>query len=868
MKTPPIRPPDVQYRSRARWLRRWLEETAVDLRYAARMMGRTPGISVTAVLTLALGLGVNAALFSVFDFIVLRPLPSRDPDELVDIRAHNEQVAGHFDARFSYADYLDYRAQTQAFSALVAVKAMRMNLQPVAAAVTGYAGEAAEEVVSVQAVSGNYFSVLGANVVLGRDFLPEEAGARSGRPVIVLSALFWETRLRGDPGVLGATLTLSSAQGIQIPYTIIGVTEPDFLGQSVETPVGWIPLTADASTLGDRMTPAVALTGRMKAGVSTLQAKADLDAIARRLAQSYPGDRRPRSVQLSPAMRLVDLAEAPGVLMALSPVILGFALTLVIACLNVANLLLARGITRQHEIGVRLTLGASRARIVRQVFAENFLLCVIGAGAALLLALWTLQALRPVMLSAFADLPEVKNYLATIHIGVDRHIVEFGAVLAIVAGIMAGLVPALQSVRSDAVFALKGDGSVFSRGITPLRLRSLLLVAQVAVCLTTLAVAGLITGKLFKIGMADAGFSVDHVYQMRPSEVSGAATALARDPLGAVETLRTLPGVTSACLVSETPLRKPGDNFRLGLVKTGGGDPQKVLESFVSAGFFETFGVAVSRGRAFTAQEVTRHAPVAIVSDAVARRLWPGQDPVGQFLAVDVASTDRSVVQPAGARGPVFRDCAVIGVAPGIRNNWSQNDRKEVVWLPMPATGMAGGIFVRLQTDTTGPMREVERSAAAAGFPVEFQQKLATIVSHSLWPFRMFAWVSAVLSGLALVMATVGLYGMMSFGVNQRVHEIGVRMALGATTARVTRLFVRQGMRWVTYGVVVGLIGGAAFAVLVMKTVPGAGFGGDWAFRCTVFAGVTAFLSGVALVACWLPARRAGRLDPMQALRE
>lgn len=860
-----------QIKERARDVRtwRWLDEIIQDLRYAVRMMGKAPGFTVTVVLTLALGIGVNAALFAVYNFIVLQPLPSRQPEELVDIRGRNEHVSGRIDPRFSYPDYLDYSAGTQAFSDIVAVRELPVQLVEDARLEIRSTQESREGIVSLQAVSGNYFPALGGHIIMGRGFLPDEAGLHSGQPVVVVSHLFWQTRLHGDAGVLGTTLTARElgGTGSQTTFTIIGVTAQEFLGQSAIPPAGWIPLTAHPAAIGDRTRALVSLIGRMNAGISAPQAKADLDAIARRLSQLYPDEKRASSVQLSPGMKLVNIGQSPELLLALSPILLGFALTLVIACLNVANLLLARGVTRQHEIGVRLSLGASRGRIVRQLLAENFLLCGLGAAAALLLAVWTLQALQPILMSALDELPEAKNYVSKIEIGLDRRIIGFGVLMAAVTGLTAGLAPALHSVRRDGVFALKHEGSAFGRKLTPSRLRAFLLIGQVAVCLTLLAVSGLMTGKLLKVDISDAGMAVDAVYRMRVSEVGRVGTALANDPLGAVETLRTLPGVASACLVSETPLRKPGDNFRAVLVKKANGNPEGIHYSRVSAGFFEAFGVPVQRGRVFTPREVASGAPVVIVSETAAQRLWPGEEPVGQFLSVDVATLDRNAGQVAGASNQTFRDYEVIGVARGIRNNWSQNDHKRLVWFSLPAKGGSGSIYVRLQTDSTAVMRGVEQMAAAADVPVEFDEKLATIVSRSLWPFRAFAQFSAVLSGLALVMATVGLYGMMSFAVNQRVKEIGVRMALGATAGRVTGLFVRQGMRLVAWGAAAGLVAGMAFAVLLGKAMPGAGFAGDLAFRCTVFAVVAAFLVSVALVACWLPARRAAKVDPMVALR-
>ncbi len=848
------------------WL--WLEQFGQDLRYACRQLVRTPGVTLTIVLTLALGIGVNAALFAVYDILALRPLPTRDADGLVDIRGLNHKRGEGSDGRFSYADYLDYNEGTEAFSDLVAVTEIGVRLPELAPPETEAMETSRSDLVLLQAVSGNYFSVLGTDLAQGRDFRAEEAGLHSGRPVLIVSHQFWQGRLRCDPNVLGRVLMTQQRRGEQTAFTIIGVAAPDFVGQSPLVPAGWIPLTAGALPLGDRAQHLVAMTGRLRAGVSAEQAKADLDVIAQHLAQAYPEKRRAESVSILPAMRILNLGMNAQLAMALSPVLLGFVLVLVVACLNVANLLLARGVTRQHEIGVRLVLGAGRGRLVRQLFAENLLLCALGAAAALLLAMWSLQALKPALVSALAAEPKAQAFVATINIGLDRRIIGFGALLAVVAGLTAGLAPALHSVRRDGMFALKGTGTAFGQKLTPARLRSLLLVGQVAVCLTLLAVCGLMTGKLLRIRASSTGFAMDGVYVMlKPSAVDSAGSAYAQDMLGSVETLRTLPGVASACIVADIPLRKPGDNVRSVPVMVPGEKPTRISYNKVSAGFFEAFGVPVVRGRAFTPREISGGAQVVVVSESAAQRLWPGQEALGKVLAVDDSLFVQRTGPETGEPGQAYRDCEVIGVSRDFMSNWGGSKDRDLMLLPLPPKVAAGSILVRVETDSASVLRGVESTAAAAGVPLKFAERLATVVDRGLWPYRAFAAISGTLTALALLLATVGLYGVVSFGVNQRTREIGVRMALGATTERVTGFFVRQGMWLVAWGVVLGLAGGTGFAALLAKVMPGADFHGTLAFRCAVFAVVTVLLAGVALVACWLPARRAAKVDPMVALR-
>lgn len=846
----------------------WLEQFVQDLRYAVRMLVRTPGVTITVVLTLALGIGVNAALFAVYDILALCPLPTRDPDMLVDIRGLNHKRGEGTDGSFSYPDYLDYCEGTEAFSDLVAVTEIGVKLPELAPPETEAMETSRSDLVLLQAVSGNYFSVLGTELALGRDFRPEEAGLHSGRPVMIVSHQFWQGRLRGDPNVLGRVLLTQQRKGERTAYTIIGVAAPDFVGQSPLVPAGWIPLTAGALPLTERAQHLVAMTGRVRDGVTREQARTDLELIAQRLAQAYPEKRRAESVSILPAMRILNMGMNAQLAMALSPVLLGFVLVLVVACLNVANLLLARGVARQHEIGVRLVLGAGRGRLVRQLFAENLLLCALGAAAALLLAMWSLQALKPALVSALAAEPKAQAFVATIDIGLDRRIIGFGALLAGVAGLTAGLVPALHSVRRDGVFALKREGTAFGRSVTPSRLRALLMVGQVAVCLTLLAVCGLMTGKLLRIRASSTGFAMEGVYVMlKPSSVDSVGSVYAQDMLGAVESLRTLPGVASACVVADIPLRKPGDNVRSVPVTVADEKPTRISYNRVSTGFFEAFGVPVVRGRAFTPREISGGAQVVVVSESAARRLWPGQEALGKVLAVDDSLFVQRTGPEAAEPGQAYRDCEVIGVSRDFMSNWGGSRDRDIMLLPLPPKVMAGSILVRVETDSASVLRSVERTAAAAGIPLKFAERLVTVVDRGLWPYRAFAAISGTLTALAVVLATVGLYGVVSFGVNQRTREIGVRMALGATAERVTGFFVRQGMRLVAWGVVLGLVGGSGFAVLLAKVMPGADFAGTLGFRALVFAVVTVLLVMVALVACWLPARRAAKVDPIVALR-
>ncbi|HWA09647.1 MAG TPA: ABC transporter permease [Opitutaceae bacterium] len=833
----------------------WLEHALRDVRYAFRSLVKSPSFAVTAVLTLALGIGVNAALFTVYNIVALRSLPVRDPDALVKIAG---QRKGAFYPGFSYAEYLGYRDGNHVLSGLVAVNEAQARLSGSESLVRDPLFQGRDrDSLPVQFVSDNYFSVLGGEMALGRGFLPEENRSPGAAPVVVLSHLFWTRQLNGDPNVIGRTLTFSGRT-----FTVIGVTSPEFVGQQPAPPAAWLPLMmwGRPADYGPKGMPTFRLIGRLLPGVTMGQVKADFDLIATRLETELPNPEAKDSVRLERGMRFVDIPLDAKTLAATTPLLLGFALVLVIACTNVANLLLARGVTRQHEIGVRLTLGAGRGRVIRQLLTENLLLCAVGAVVGLALALWTLQILQPIILGR---LPaewgmEVRRWYF-LKMTPDWHVAAFTGFLTVVAVLAAGLLPALHASGTSLVSHLKNEGTLFGRRLRQSRLRSLLVVAQVAVCLMLLSCAGLLARNLFALRHADVGFDPGAVFLVNaaPKAVPADRQAAA---LAAVATLNGLPGVAAASLGSDAPLL--GRSATTVLVRTDGGTgpggAMEKMKSFaVGANFFPAFGLKLRRGRGFEEADVRSGARIVVVSESLAKRLWPGQEAVGRTIGVSEAAFS------GGPWTGAVSACEVIGVAPDVTSQ-VYRDTPEIVYLPLLSTVASSGVmFLRPRSPSAAAWAEIVQAADAAGLTLRVDRRLADYYEEQVLPFFGAAVLSGALGGLALLMASVGLYGVMAFGVNQRVREIGIRVALGATAKKVIGLFLRQGMGLVAVGIALGLGGGALFALMLRKILPGL----PEPFDPLAFGGVTLVFTLVALLACWLPARRAAKVDPMVALR-
>lgn len=849
-----------------------------DVRYGVRTLRKKPGFSFVAIITLALGIGVNAALFSVFAAFVLKPLPLKDPGSLVTLEGANAQGERH--SLFSYRDYLDYRSQTSTLSDVIAWNKVRATLGEAPPNQSDDEFAEGYEYLFGQIVSGNYFTTLGAEMSQGRAFQPIDDEHPDDNPVVVLSYGFWQRRFESDPSIVGKTINLQGQ-----PFTVVGVTSREFIGTTPDVPSFWAPLMmrdrliqtggwAHKRWLTDRNSEVFTLLGRLKPGVTRAQAETEMQLIAGRLAQSYPTAERATRVKLESAGTFVTLNDE--VMPLVIPLLIGFGLVLLIACVNVANLLLARAAGRQREIGVRLAMGASRGRIVRQLVTESVLLSMAGGAVGLLLAVWTLSALYPIVLSS-VPLPEGLMAGFSLNLAPDWRVFSFTLLLAALAGIGAGLAPALQASKPDLTRALKDEGSALGQHLSQSRLRSALVVAQIAVCMALLVAAGLLVRNLQRVRTIDTGMNTKNVFSVAaglkalsgPPAVAGGQTEKkdvereAELRLQLADRLRATPGVVSVSRAHQQPLSGGMGNTAVILPGHGSDRPLEARFNLVSAEYFEALSIPLTRGRPFTAQEVNTSAPVIVISEATAQRYWPGADPLGKQLGVAAGAqqTESDVPDKAAV---AYRQYEVIGVARDTRSRWVWQKDETFLYVPLPPASLAGQyLIVRTAGDPATVMNTV-RGVATTIDPLlrVSAQRIDETLAFQMAPFRAIAWLSGVLGILALLLASIGLYGVMSFVVTQRTHEIGIRMALGAQPVDVVSLFLSQGLRLTAIGVACGLAAGALISRLLTAVLIDLS-----GLDPVTFVGVSVFLTVVALLAILVPARRATKVDPLVALR-
>jgi predicted permease len=830
-----------------------------DVRFALRMMARNPGFTAVVVLTLGLGIGANAAMFSVVNTLLLRPLPVAEPGRLVVL--HTTSLSGTSRV-VSYPDYRSYRDQCgDVFEGILGHDLIHVAL--------GHGD--GNDLIWGEIVTGDYFGVLGIAPALGRGFLPEEDASPGSHPVVVLGHTMWKRRFNADPRVVGGSVTINGRG-----YTVVGVGPEGFPGTTFGLQMDlWVPMAMHAAVMpqsgtllesrGTRWLNAIA---RLRPGVTIERAGAAVATVARRLEAAYPEDDAGVTVSLVPEREARFPVEARGAIAlgaGLALAVVG--LVLLIACANVANLLLARSAARRREIGIRLALGAGRGRLVRQLLTESLLLSILGGGAGLLLALWA----SDLLLGFKPPIP----YTLAIDYAPDARVIIFTSAITLLTGVIFGLAPALNASRTDLVTVLKGDAAGGrARGsrhaaAAPRRmragataralrapLRSALVVSQVALSLVVLTCAGLFLRSLRNAGAIDPGFETRRVLLgtfdlglLGYSEDRG--RAFYRD---LVERVAALPGVTSASLADNLPL---DDNWNdVGPVVAEGqpvpADRQGIAAEYsvVAPGLFRALGVPLLRGRDIDEHDVAGAPDVAIINRTLADLLWPGQDPIGRRLRIGLADAP-------------LRE--VVGVVGDIRYRTLGEGARPFIWRPVAQSYRSQmSILVRAAADPAGLLEPVRREIRAldAGLPVYGLKTMSVHMGHALWWTRMGAALAATFGGLALLLAAIGLYGVVSYSVAQRTKEIGIRMALGARRADVLRLVVGQGMLLVLAGTAAGLLAALAAGRVVSSLLYGVG-----AFEPLTLLAITVILCGAALLATWLPARRAARVDPMVALR-
>jgi predicted permease len=821
-----------------------MERLWKDIRFALRTFGRSPAFFAAAVTSLALGIGVNTAIFTLVNTLFLNPLPVERASELVAVYTTDEKNRTAFSSllQTSYPNYLDYRDRNEVFAGLAAYSFPL----PIGTTTT----DGAPEQIFAEMVTGNYFEVLGVQPAAGRFFGPDDDRVRGGSPVLVLSYKLWQRRFGGAPDVVGRTIGVNG-----MPFTVLGVTPAPFHGvNSLIGPDAWVP-----TSMSDRVLPssfrtwmeerralAFHLAGRLKPGYTIDQAGANLTVLAKSLEQAYPLPNEGRSVALRP---LAEATIFPGVregLVAGSAVLMVIAgLVLLIACSNVANLLLARATSRRQEIAVRLALGANRRRLIQQLMTESALLGLVGGAAGLLVALWTRNLIwssRPPFFALNLVDPEL-----------DGRVLVFAALVSLATGLVFGLVPALAASRADVVTAIKDQSRSAGRPRRRFGLANMLIVGQVALSLVALITAALFLRSSQQAAAIDPGFDVDGVALMlvNPGQQGYELERAQQFFRDVSSNVAALPGVRSASWASNLPLF--GGSARSVFIEGKEHDRQfagvLTLVNAVDVGFFETTGVQIQRGRGFTGADRAGSVPVAVINDTMARRFWPNEDPIGRRFRFYTETEYREVV----------------GIAETVKYLTLGESPQLASYFPLhQSRNDAMVLFVRAAGDASALLKPVQQEIRRldANVPVQNPQLVRDVIDQSLWAVNLGAALLGVFGALALALACVGLYGVMAYSVGQRTREIGLRMALGAAQGQVLRLVLRQGLTLVAAGAILGVAG----ALVVSRFIGSLLFGS--AQDPLSFAAASLALVAVAAIASFLPARRASRVDPLVALRE
>jgi len=810
-----------------------------EIRYAARILASKPAFTAVCVLTLALGIGANTAVFSIVNALLFRPLPVKDPQQLTVLAFR--QKHGPLNSNFSFGELRDLRAQSsECFSD---VFAYQLGLD-------GLSVNGKAERIVTAFVSGNFFSALGIQPALGRFISPGEGEVPGSGPGIVLSYDYWQSRFNRANNIIGQKVLLDGH-----PVTVIGVAPKEFHGlYSIASMHAFIPLGmaefegVPGDFMENRALRNLTVLGRIRPGRSLTQAQAALNVAARRISQNHPESDKDLSLAAFPELRARPSPDNDNTLLLISTLFLALAaLVLLLACVNVANMLLVRATIRQREMAIRVALGAARGTLIRQLLTESSLLALCGGAAGILLGCSASSRLSSLRLGT--DLPVRLDF------GFDWRVFGYAFLGAILTGLVVGLVPALRASKANVNDILQqgGRGSVGARH----RFRDILVSAQVAASLMLLIIAGLFARSLTQAQQIPLGFDPAHVvnFDMDPTQIGyseAQGQALYRQVL---ERVRALPNVQAASLAASVPMGYIGssDNVLLSGRETPPGQPDPPIGyNVVTPGYFETMNIRLLHGRAFTSADKADTVFAALVNQTMAEKFWHGQDPIGrQFqMASELKHTLR-----------------VVGVASDIRQR-ATGPVRSFFYVPL-AQHYANNSFETLQVRTAGDPKmiipEVQRSvhALAPDLPVfdvaTMTESLYTM--NGLLRFQIAAGLAGVLGLLGLLLAVVGVYGVISYAATQQTHEIGLRMALGAKPLNILQMVFRRGLLIVGIGLAVGLAGTVAAADLVGKFVVVS------PTDPLTYSAVSALLTAVALFACYIPSRRAMRVDPMVALR-
>ena len=826
-----------------------------DLRYALRMLAKSPGFTVVAILTLALGIGANAAIFSLTDQVLLRRLPVQKPQELVVLHSPGPQPGrnwsdGDRGAAWSYPMYKDLRDGNQVFSGLLA----RFLTQ------ASVSGQGQTELANAELVTGNYFEVLGVRPALGRVFSSQDETAPGANPAAVLSYGYWQRRFGRDPGILNKPLVVNG-----ISMTVVGVVRPGFFGVQVgQTPDIFVPITMKAQMtpnwdgLAERQNHWLAILGRLKPGISREKAEAGLQPVYSAILQSEssvlkssPQTKKAfleKKVLLDPGSRgrpILQHDAGQPLLILLSMV----GLVLLIACANLASLLVARGEARQREIAVRMAMGAGRWRLIRQLLTESLLISLAGGAAGLIVGSWTLGAL----VSSMTDNIGASGLQGKF----DYRVLAFALGLSVLTGILFGFLPALRSTRADLQATLREQGANVFGGKSNVRLRKVLLVSQVALTVVLLVSAGFFVRSLMNLKDQDLGVRTDHVIQLSVSpelnRYTPAQTVAVVDRLR--ENIAALPGVRSVSASAMALLANSDSYANI----TPEGFPMSedtntdVQQNWVGPNFFSTLGIPLLAGREFDNRDASASPKVAIVSEKMAQMYFHGQNPVGRHFAF-------------GSGNRVHPNIEIVGLVKDSKNTDLRQEIRPLVYIPYAQDTHQGNatFYVRTNIEPTAMASTLRKTVQSvdANLPVFDLKTLDQELDEIAFSERLLTFFSLCLGLLAALLAAIGLYGVMAYMVSRRTREIGIRMALGASQTNVAWLVLRENVRISAAGLGIGLV--AAFGI--GKLIESQLFGVK-ASNPLVFLIAAALLSAVAFLAGWLPARRAAGVDPMVALR-
>jgi putative ABC transport system permease protein len=798
-----------------------------DLRYGFRTFLRMPGVTAIAVLTMGLGIGINTAVFSLINVLMFRPFPYPDAERLVQIWENN-LPKGWGESSVAAANFYDWRSQSRSFDEM----ALYYNEN---FALTG-SGE--PERVPGMAGTANLLDLIRVKPTLGRGFLPEED--RPGAdPVAVISHGLWKRRFAGAEDLLGRKIVLNGTS-----RTVIGVMPPgfSFLYNPAEV---WTPLVLDPGNL-DREGHGSLAMGRLKAGISLARARAELNTIARGLEKQYPKTNAGWGVALNTAWEEVFGTNTRT---ALISIFLSVLFVLLIGCANVANLLLARAASREREISIRRAIGAGRARLVRQMLTESVLLSLCGGMAGIFVAVWGVEILKAIAPSTIPRMDEV---------GVNGTALLYTLALSVATGILFGLAPALQRSRPNLMGSLQESGRG-SSGVSRHRLLKTLVVSEVALAVVLLAAAGLMIRSVQRIYSVDPGFKTENLLTARialPETRYPERAARSAFYQQALARVRAVPAVRHASLVSTLPLG--GWNSWTDLLIEGrpapaAGEENTVGFLVVGTDYFETFGIPLIRGRGFTEADTLDAPPVAVINETMARRYWrAGEDPIGRRIRRSSA-------------GPEAPWVTIIGIAADVRHqNLEDPPRPEVYWSQAQQAPLELTLVARTSSDPLQMVAAIRQQVWSVDkdLPLFDIRAMDEVIDRRTAGSRSLAKVMGGPAAIALLMAALGLYGVLAFSVGERTNEIGIRMALGARSGDILKLVLRQGLILISTGMVLGLAGALAVTRLLTSLLSGTS-----ATDPATFIAVGMILSTVALLACYLPARRASRVDPMVALR-